>query len=314
MRLDGHLIIGTVLMFAGDLQALLAQLDQGIGAFEAPTYRARRLRMGTDPRVSCLAASAFILWMLGYPDRAVERSNRGVAIARDADPFSLAYGLFHSGFLHLWRSEPVQVAERAGQLIETATDHDFPIWRAVGTVLAGAANTFMGRPAEGLAQIGEGMSQYQGMRSPPIFWPFLRAVQAASLAGAGQLTEALSDRRRAARGHADQAAAALFHPLRGDLRLALGGRARLGRGVVPPEPRHGAADGGDDGRAPGGDAPPPAPPGTRREGRRCRAPGRLRPVHRGLRDSRPQSRRRSCWPDRGIAGLILVPLPLTDGP
>ena len=77
MRLDGHLIIGTVLMFAGDLEGSLAQLDQGIGAFEAPNYRARRLRMGTDPRVSCLAASGFVLWMIGYPDRAVERSNRG---------------------------------------------------------------------------------------------------------------------------------------------------------------------------------------------------------------------------------------------
>ena len=37
------------------------------------------------------------------PDRAVERSNRGVALAREADPYSLSYGLFHSGFLHLWR-------------------------------------------------------------------------------------------------------------------------------------------------------------------------------------------------------------------
>ena len=52
MRLDGHLVIGTVLMFAGDLQAASDQYDQGIAAFEAPAYRARRLRFGTDPRVS----------------------------------------------------------------------------------------------------------------------------------------------------------------------------------------------------------------------------------------------------------------------
>ena len=65
--------------------------------------------------------------------------------------------------------------------------------------------------------------QYQGMRSPPIFWPFLRFVQAASLAGAGQLEEALAILDELLETMGDQAAAALFILLRGDLQLAFGG-------------------------------------------------------------------------------------------
>jgi hypothetical protein len=172
--------------------------------------------------VSCLTASGFVLWFVGYPDRAVERANRGVALGAELDPYSHAYGLCHSGFLHLWRSEPHLVEERATQLLELVADHDFPIWRALGTCLGGAATSLLGHPAEGLARIGEGMHQYQGMRSPPIFWPFLRFMQAACLAGAGRAADALVvlDEILAITG--DLSPAALFNLMKGDLLLAMG--------------------------------------------------------------------------------------------
>jgi len=223
MLLDGHLVVGNVVMFAGDLPAAIEQLDLGIAAFEAPSYRPHRPRLGVDPRVSCLAASGFVLWLLGYPDRAVERSNRWVALGAELDPYSHAYALFHSGFLHLWRSEPHLVGERARQLLELVTDHDFPIWRAVGTALAGVAEVLMGQPADGVRKVNEGVAQYQGMRSPPVFWPFLRFIQVLSLAVAGRPADALEilDELLAAMGH--QTSAIQFHLVQGDLRLALGG-------------------------------------------------------------------------------------------
>ena len=223
MLLDGHLIVGNVVMFAGDLPAAIEQFDLGIAAFEAPTYPPRRFRLGVDPRVSCLAASGFVLWLLGFPDRAVERSNRGVAVAAGLDPYSHAYALFHSGFLHLWRSEPLLVSERAGQLLEAVADHDFPIWRAVGTTLAGAAGALMGDPVGGLLKVNDGVAQYQGMRSPPVFWPFLRFVQAVSLAVSGRPSDGLEIIEELLAAMGDQISAIQFHLVQGDLRLAMGG-------------------------------------------------------------------------------------------
>jgi hypothetical protein len=44
------------------------------------------------------------LWMLGFPDRALERADGALALAHRLNhPFSLAYALFHTGLLHLWR-------------------------------------------------------------------------------------------------------------------------------------------------------------------------------------------------------------------
>jgi hypothetical protein len=82
------------------------------------------------------------LWMLGFPDRALERANRAVALATELEhPFTLAYALFHTGFLHLWRREPELMRDRAVGLLDVADEHDLQIWSALGTFLLGAAKT-----------------------------------------------------------------------------------------------------------------------------------------------------------------------------
>jgi hypothetical protein len=72
-------------------------------------------------------------------------------------------------------------------------------------------------------KVNEGVAQYEGMRSPPVFWPFLRFIQVLSLAVAGRPADALEilDELLAAMGH--QTSAIQFHLVQGDLRLALGG-------------------------------------------------------------------------------------------
>src|SRR5439155_21247224 len=110
------------------------------------------------------------LWMLGYPDRSRHRANEAVALATDLDhPFTMAYALFHAGFLHVWRREPGVVRDRALGVLELVEDHDFQIWRSLGLCLLGAANTDLGRYEEGLAQIRQGIDLYQGLKTPPVF-------------------------------------------------------------------------------------------------------------------------------------------------
>ena len=221
MRVDGLFILGGNTGFSGHLDTGLGYLDEAIRAFESGGYQPRRLRLGPDPRVSCLTTSGFFNWLLGYPDRAVERADRAIAIAANLDhPYSLAYALFHSGFLHLWRREPELVQARATAAVRVADTYDLPIWRALGTCLLGAATSALGRPAEGLRQIADGLDQYQGLRTPPVFWPFIRFIQGAAHADAGTpgpgfalIDEAIE------LGGPTNATAPLFHVVRGDLSL-----------------------------------------------------------------------------------------------
>jgi predicted ATPase/class 3 adenylate cyclase len=221
MRVEGEFILGADTGFSGHLEAGLALLDSAIAGFGSAVYRPRKLRLGIDPRVSCLTTSGFFLWHLGFPDRAVERADRGVAIATDLDhPYSLAYGLFHSGFLHHWRNEPELVRDRAAAALHVAETNDLAVWRALGTCLLGAATSALGRPDDGILMTADGVDQYRDLRTPPVFWPFILYLQAGAYVAAGTPEPALRLLGEAAEaGAGNSPEAPLFHTLHGDLLL-----------------------------------------------------------------------------------------------
>ena len=193
MQIEGHLQVGTSKMFNGDLQGGLDHLDDAISLFAAVPLHAFSLKTGgADPRVACYTTSAITLWLLGYPDRAVVRANSALTLAVELEhPFTLAFARFHSGLLHLWRRDFDTVLDRSDSLLEIAAEHGFSIWQAAGTVLLGAAQVGLGRPEEGLAHLRRGMDLYQGLRSPPIFWPMLLAIHATACHHAGRPADGL---------------------------------------------------------------------------------------------------------------------------
>jgi hypothetical protein len=112
------------------------------------------------------------------------------------------------------------VRERASAALRVAESSDLPVWRALGTCLLGAATSALGRPAEGLDQIADGLDQYQGLRTPPVFWPFIRFIQGAAYANAGTPDPGFALIDEAIQlGGPTNVTAPLFHIVRGDLSL-----------------------------------------------------------------------------------------------
>ena len=221
MLVTGYVYLGANTGFAGDVEGGLGYLEKAIETFESSGYESRRLRLGLDPRVSCLTTTGFFLWFQGYPDRAVTRADRAVALATELEhPYSLAYAYYHAGFLHLWRREPEVVLQRAESALQVAETSDLPLWRALATCLTGAARSGLGAPEEGIRLIAEGLDQYQGLRTPPVFWPLLRWMQAGAHAEAGIPAAGfpLVDEALALAG-TDGVLSPLFHLVRGDLSL-----------------------------------------------------------------------------------------------
>jgi predicted ATPase/class 3 adenylate cyclase len=225
MSVDGHLVLGSSIAMQRDLHGGLEHLDRAIALFESQGYRSRRFRLGNHPGVACFTTSALVLWMIGHPDRALERANRAVALATElGHPSTLAFARFHSGFLHLWRREPQLVRDRAMGVLDVADDHDLQIWRALGRCLLGAATTGMGLFDEGLAQIKQGLDLYQGLKTPPVFWPLLLSVQAGAYSRSGRPADGL----RLIEEAIEIAGSGLtllpeFYLLKGDLLLAFPG-------------------------------------------------------------------------------------------
>jgi predicted ATPase len=228
MLVDGHLFMGATLALVDDLHGGLEHLDKALAYFRSEPYPAGRYRLGNNPGVVCLTTSAFLLWILGHPDRGLQRANEAIDLATGLEhPFSLAYGLFHAGYLHLWRREAELVRDRAERLLHLVDEHEFPIWRALGICLLGAANTAMGQVEEGLAKVRQGVDLYQGLKTPPVFWPMLRALEAGAYAQAGRVDDGLAmvdEALEIASRGSRSTMLPEFQLLKGDLLLALGQR------------------------------------------------------------------------------------------
>ena len=111
--------------------------------------------------------------------------------------------------------------------MDVADEHDFQIWHAVGRCLLGAAETSLGRHDVGLANIATGLALYQGARTPPIFWPMLRYLEAGASLLAGQYDRGLEAIDVGIELFGDRGGSILlpeFQVLRGDL---LGGRGSV---------------------------------------------------------------------------------------
>jgi tetratricopeptide (TPR) repeat protein len=223
MRVDAHLLIGVGLAFTNDLEGAIGHLENAIRCFESQRHGSHRLQLGPNPGIAAYTTAALVLWLRGLPDRATERANRAVTLATDLrQPYTMGYALYHTGFLHLLRQEPELVRDRAVSLVDVAEEYELPIWKAVGTVILGAANTDMGHFEEGLAGIRAGVDQYQGLRSPPVFWPLLLYVRARACARARRPAEGLDFIEEAIEISSGAGTMPpLFFALKGELLLAM---------------------------------------------------------------------------------------------
>jgi 5-methylcytosine-specific restriction endonuclease McrA len=134
-------------------------------------------------------------------------------------PYTVGYVEFHYGYLRLWLRQPELVKKHALQVLHVAQQYDFPIWRALGTCLGGIADAELGRAEEGLAQVNEGIAPYQEMKTPPVFWPYLVAMNAGAHALAGKVAEGLIliDDALELAGSGDTTVTAELFLLKGDL-------------------------------------------------------------------------------------------------
>ncbi len=192
LRLHGYLVLGANTGFRTGHRAGLEMLDKGIALFEQVRQSPRPFQLGTNPGVVCYTSSAFFLWWLGYPDRAAERADRAMELATELNhPFTMAYTLFHTSTLHMWRGDIELAQEQAQTMLVLAEEHGFQIWESLAPMLIGAMQAMQGQPEEGLSKIERGFARYQGLKTPPVFYPLLVAMRAAAFAQAGQPAEGL---------------------------------------------------------------------------------------------------------------------------
>ena len=193
LQVEANLVLGAGLAFSDSVGEGMKHLDKAVELFDPSAVRSERFNLGPNPGVISLTTSALLLWILGFPERAMERAARAEeASASLGHPSTRAYALHHVSLLYFFMQRMDLMAERGSELLQVANVNDYPIWRALALVHQGLAHTAFGEADEGIAQLEHGLELYQGETTPPVFWPILLTLQAAGYAMAGRIDEGLA--------------------------------------------------------------------------------------------------------------------------
>jgi predicted ATPase len=188
----GHQSFGRNLLFSGRFAVSRSHLEEALALYDPTSHRSLGHQSGTSPQVASQAFLGNVLFCLGYPDRALARSNAAIADARRlAHRPSLALSLSIGSRLLSLVGDDAGLDERAGELIAVAIDQGFPYWRALGTAYRGWVTVKNGDVTEGISLLRIGLAAY-GATGSEAWMPHIIALLAAAREIAWQIDEALS--------------------------------------------------------------------------------------------------------------------------
>jgi tetratricopeptide (TPR) repeat protein len=150
---EAHYSLGLTLYYLGELPAARAHFEQRLALYE-PRQR--------GSMVHCLSYVAYLLWVLGYPDQALQRIHEALTVAQAwASPFSVYLAFYHAGHLHRLRREVRAAQERNEAAMARAAALGLARWWPMTVHQRGWVLAAQGRYAEGITQMLEGLRALQ---------------------------------------------------------------------------------------------------------------------------------------------------------
>src|SRR5262249_17772205 len=132
LLVQAYLALGATLYMLGELVPAHEYLEQSLALCDSQKHRLpASLHLG-DVGVASLSYAAWVLWHLGYPDQALQRSHEALALAQElARPVTLAFALGSAALFHQLHREVEVVKERAEAVIALSSEQGFPHWLAL---------------------------------------------------------------------------------------------------------------------------------------------------------------------------------------
>lgn len=158
-----HWTLGETCFFQGELGRGREHLEQAAGLYTPHNSQTLTALSGVDMNVACLSWLSWILWMQGYPDQALVKSEEALALAHKLDhPLSSSFALSFSGCgLWLFRREPEQTPQFLTELEQIVAADELAVMQPWSMVYRGWQQIGLEQLAEGLAQAQAGMAAWQ---------------------------------------------------------------------------------------------------------------------------------------------------------
>ena len=187
LLIAAHHARGVTLSLLGDVCASLDHLERAIALYDPDRHRNRSL----ISCIACRSSEAHALWFLGRPDQAIEKSNEALSLNQKLSrPLSLAQALAMAAIVYQYVGDAPTCRAQAEAALALSTEHEFPFWRAIATILRGWALAEMNQLETGIAEMRQGLAALRATGAECLR-PYYLALLAQLHDHAGQVQEGL---------------------------------------------------------------------------------------------------------------------------
>jgi predicted ATPase/DNA-binding winged helix-turn-helix (wHTH) protein len=218
---EAHGAVGNTLFHLGEFLNAKSHNEQSMTYYDRAQHHGHAVTYGQDPWVATRTYSGLALWLLGYPDQALQRVLEALHYAQElAHPFSEAFALHDVALIYQFHRNLPLVQHYAEQLLVLARAQSFPFWELGATSLLGWVAVQQGRGEQVLEQLRQ--SSTRQAIGAALRVPYYQARLAEAYSKLGRVEEGLPAIERA-RQTMEQTEErwweAEIHRLRGELLL-----------------------------------------------------------------------------------------------
>lgn len=132
-----HRVLGSKSFWCGELITSKSHFDKVLSLYDPQQHHKQAFIYWTDQGIHGLSIMSGVLWLLGYPDQALSRSQEALSLARElSHSYSLAMVIVYNAFYHCFCQEVQKAKELSEELIELSIKQRFPIFLRLGTVIS----------------------------------------------------------------------------------------------------------------------------------------------------------------------------------
>jgi class 3 adenylate cyclase/predicted ATPase len=186
----GHRVMGSSLLFTGNIVEARAHYDQAIALYDPAEHRPLATRFAHDAGVTNLAFQSLALWLLGYPEAAHSDTDHALKDARElGQAATLMYALSITSFTHIHCGNYAAANAQADEVVVLADEKDALSWKGFGMMNQGWLLALSGQVSNAVPLITSGIAIFRSTGAT--HWqPFYLTQLARARAELGQFEEA----------------------------------------------------------------------------------------------------------------------------
>jgi len=170
------------------------------------------------------AYAPYPLWVLGYPERALDQAREGLSMAKDlGHPHTVAWMLIAASSIHLCVRDLRAASELADSAMELSRERGFPLWTDMSRTISACILAQEGSPDERIEQVRRAIDALEAA-GLGVWRPFYLSFVAVGCRRAGRAEDGLRAAEEAL-AFAERSGEHWFdgelHRLKGDLLLTL---------------------------------------------------------------------------------------------